>query len=122
MAMPAVSILLVLLAQSGTPVPQQAAAAAATGFRPSGSPEELHDLGLLARLRDPGVQAVGFSSYDRTGGNNDGFNGTYSRIRAEDGNSVLAEVSGPDCSTASKSMSRSTLMDVIDRPSTSRWK
>src|SRR5208337_2338284 len=36
-----------------------------------------------------------FSSYDRTGGNNDGFNGTYSRIRAEDGNSVLAEVDGP---------------------------
>ena len=95
MAMPAVSILLVLLAQSGTPVPQQAAAAVATGFRPSGSPEELHDLGLLARLRDPGVQPVGFSSYDRTGGNNDGFNGTYSRIRAEDGNSVLAEVDGP---------------------------
>ncbi|MGZ3433355.1 MAG: hypothetical protein ACXWN0_16680, partial [Isosphaeraceae bacterium] len=93
--MPAVSILLVLLAQSGTPVPQQAAAAVATGFRPSGSPEELHDLGLLARLRDPGVQPVGFSSYDRTGGNNDGFNGTYSRIRAEDGNSVLAEVDGP---------------------------
>ncbi|MGZ3357468.1 MAG: hypothetical protein ACXVBO_21830, partial [Isosphaeraceae bacterium] len=50
---------------------------------------------LLARLRDPGVQPVGFSSYDRTGGNNDGFNGTYSRIRAEDGNSVLAEVDGP---------------------------
>src|SRR5208283_3473233 len=94
MAMPAVSILLVLLAQSGTPVPRQAAAAA-TGFRPSGSPAELHDLGLLARLRDPGVQPVGFSSYDRTGGNNDGFNGTYSRIRAEDGNSVLAEVDGP---------------------------
>ncbi len=46
-------------------------------------------------MRDPGVQAVGFSSYDRTGGNNDGFNGTYSRIRAEDGNSVLAEVEGP---------------------------
>ena len=29
--------------------------------------------------------------------------------------------SSPDCSTASMSMSRSTLMDVIDRPSTSRW-
>ncbi len=95
--MPAVSILLVLLAQSAAPVPQPAAAvaAAATGFCPSGSPAELRDLGLLARLRDPGVQPVGFSSYDRTGGNNDGFNGTYSRIRAEGGNSVLAEAAGP---------------------------
>ena len=93
--MAAVSLLLVLLAQTGTPVSRQTGLAAATGFRPSGTPAELHDLGLLARLRDPAVQPVGFSSYDRTGGNNDGFNGTYSRIRAEDGNSVLAEVDGP---------------------------
>jgi len=93
--MAAVPILLLLLAQSGAPDPRGTALTASTGFRPAGRPEELRDLGLLARLRDPGVQPVGFSSYDRSGGNNDGFNGTYSRIRVEDGNSVLAEVSGP---------------------------
>ena len=35
-----------------------------------------------------------FSSYDRTGGNDDGFNGTYSKIRLQNGNSVLAESTG----------------------------
>ena len=39
-------------------------------------------------------QGVMFSSYDRTGGNDDGFNGTYSKLRSENGNSVLAEVNG----------------------------
>ena len=34
------------------------------------------------------------SSYDRTGGNDDGFNGTYSVIRKENGNSVIAETEG----------------------------
>jgi hypothetical protein len=65
------------------------------GFIPRGSPSELSDLSLLARLRDPGVQPIGFSSYDRSGGNNDGFAGKYSKIRVEGGNSVLAEVAGP---------------------------
>ena len=51
--------------------------------------------GLLARLRDPASQPVGFSSYDRTGGNNDGFSGTYSKLRVENGDSVLAETTGP---------------------------
>ncbi|MBN1908378.1 MAG: DUF2961 domain-containing protein [Pirellulales bacterium] len=36
-----------------------------------------------------------FSSYDRTGGNNDGFGGTYSTLWVENGNSVLASMSGP---------------------------
>jgi D-arabinan exo alpha-(1,3)/(1,5)-arabinofuranosidase (non-reducing end) len=65
------------------------------GYRPSGSSVDLHDLARLALLRDPDVHATGFSSYDRTGGNNDGFRGTYSRLREEDGNSVLAEAAGP---------------------------
>jgi hypothetical protein len=65
------------------------------GYRPLGSAVDLHELGRLALLRDPGVRALGFSSYDRTGGNNDGFRGTYSRLREENGNSVLAEVAGP---------------------------
>lgn len=65
------------------------------GYIPSGSPVDLYELDRLARLRAPGVHVVGFSSYDRKGGNDDGFNGTYSKIRVEDGDSVLAEVDGP---------------------------
>ncbi len=67
----------------------------APGYVPSGSPVDLHELDRLARIRDPRVHALGFSSYDRKGGNDDGFNGTYSKIRVEDGNSVLAELDGP---------------------------
>lgn len=36
-----------------------------------------------------------FSSYDRTGGNDDGFAGTYSYIRKENGKLVIAEMEGP---------------------------
>ncbi len=91
---------LLLLLSTATAFPdepkvQAPAAASAAGFLPTGSPRELRDLGLLSRLRDPGARMIGFSSYDRTGGNNDGFNGTYSKIRVEGGNSVLAEVDGP---------------------------
>ncbi|MCT4590427.1 MAG: DUF2961 domain-containing protein [Carboxylicivirga sp.] len=39
-------------------------------------------------------EAIMFSSYDRNSGNDDGFNGTYSKLRIENGNSVLAEVEG----------------------------
>lgn len=67
----------------------------AQGYLPTGSPVVLHDLSRLALLRHPGVKPLGFSSYDRTGGNNDGFKGTYSKLREEAGSSVLAEVSGP---------------------------
>lgn len=35
------------------------------------------------------------SSYDRTGGNDDGFNGTYSYIRKENGDLVIADLKGP---------------------------
>ena len=69
--------------------------AASGGYVPSGSPVDLYDLGRLARLRDPRVRALSSSSYDRTGGNDDGFDGTYSKLRVEDGNSVLAELDGP---------------------------
>ena len=69
--------------------------APSTGYRPTGSPVDLHELGRLARLRDPRAHVVGFSSYDRKGGNDDGFNGTYSKIRVENGDSVLAELDGP---------------------------
>lgn len=70
------------------------ASAAAHAWQPVGSLQELHDPALVPLLR-PGVKAAMFSSYDRTGGNNDGFNGTYSKLREEDGNSVIAEMDGP---------------------------
>ncbi|MBI3119191.1 MAG: hypothetical protein HYZ00_10920, partial [Candidatus Hydrogenedentes bacterium] len=69
---------------------------AALAWQPTGSLEELYDASLLPRLR-PGVVARSFSSYDRTGGNNDGFSGQYSKLREEDGNSVIAEMEGPGC-------------------------
>src|SRR5699024_2777140 len=35
------------------------------------------------------------SSYDRTGGNDDGFDGTYSYIREENGKLIIADLKGP---------------------------
>ena len=93
--MPVVSLLLLVLAQLPSAGPPGNDLTSQPGYRPTGTAEELGDLGLLARLRDPGVKILGFSSYDRTGGNNDGFNGTYSKLRVEAGNSVLAEATGP---------------------------
>jgi hypothetical protein len=58
----------------------------------------LHDLNLLPLPRD-GVSCKMFSSYDRGGGNDDGFKGTYSKLRLEDGNSVIAEMKGAGCIT-----------------------
>lgn len=58
--------------------------------------DALYRLDELPRLR-PGTVTNLFSSYDRTGGNNDGFSGTYSKLRLENGNSVLAEMKGPGC-------------------------
>src|SRR2546430_4683162 len=49
---------------------------------------------LLASMR-PGSQTRQFSSFDRTGGNNDGFDGTYSCLRTSDFGCVIAERSGP---------------------------
>lgn len=43
----------------------------------------------------PGVKTLQFSSYDRTGGNNDGFEGTYSCIRQTSAGCVIAETTGP---------------------------
>src|SRR5262245_4161253 len=93
--MPVVLLLLTLVSQAGTARPSATRPGVDEGYIPAGTPAELWDLGLMARLRHPMVQAVGFSSYDRTGGNNDGFNGTYSKIRAEADDSVLAELAGP---------------------------
>ncbi len=58
--------------------------------------DQLYRLQQLPQLR-PGVRCKMFSSYDRTGGNNDGFAGTYSQLWLEEGNSVLATMDGPGC-------------------------
>ncbi len=68
----------------------------AQGYEPKGSVEELYNLEYLPLLR-PGAKCKMFSSYDRTGGNNDGFQGTYSKLREENGNSVIAEMEGTGC-------------------------
>ena len=58
--------------------------------------EALYRLENLPLLR-PGIECKMFSSYDRAGGNDDGFAGTYSKLRVEDGNSVIAEMEGAGC-------------------------
>jgi len=58
--------------------------------------QELYRLDWLPRLRQS-VQTGCVSSYDRTGGNDDGFSGKYSYVRKEDGGLVLADLKGPGC-------------------------
>jgi D-arabinan exo alpha-(1,3)/(1,5)-arabinofuranosidase (non-reducing end) len=49
----------------------------------------------LARIEDHVTTAGMISSYDRTGGNDDGFSGAYSQIRTEGNQAVLADIQGP---------------------------
>jgi hypothetical protein len=58
--------------------------------------QELYRLDWLPRLRQS-TQTGCVSSYDRTGGNDDGFSGKYSYVRKEDGGLVLADLKGPGC-------------------------
>jgi hypothetical protein len=67
--------------------------------RPSASPtvdsaaigiDELARLDLLPRLKRS-VAAGLISSYDRSGGNDDGFSGKYSFLRKEEGGLVIAD-------------------------------
>src|SRR5262245_52920970 len=55
---------------------------------------ELHRLDLLPRLRES-VYVGSVSSYDRTGGNDDGFSGAYSFVRKDERGLVLADLKGP---------------------------
>jgi len=66
------------------------------------APERQHVLGARALGRldllpvfKPSVEVGCVSSYDRTGGNDDGFSGKYSFIRKEPGGLVIAELAGP---------------------------
>lgn len=56
--------------------------------------EELHRLDLLPEMRRS-VHVGSVSSYDRTGGNDDGFSGKYSFIAKEDDGLVIADLKGP---------------------------
>ena len=56
--------------------------------------QNLYKIENLPRMRSF-VKVGSFSSYDRTGGNDDGFSGKYSFIRKEDDALVIAELNGP---------------------------
>jgi len=56
--------------------------------------EELYRLDRLPVFRES-IKVASISSYDRTGGNNDGFGGQYSFVRKEKDGLVLADLEGP---------------------------
>ncbi|MCP5526360.1 MAG: DUF2961 domain-containing protein [Verrucomicrobiales bacterium] len=56
--------------------------------------EALASLHELPQYRSS-IRLGSVSSYDRTGGNDDGFSGKYSYLRKEDGGLVLADLTGP---------------------------
>lgn len=58
------------------------------------APEEFFRPELLPLMRRS-VEVGMISSYDRSGGNDDGFSGRYSFIRKEDGGLVIADLKGP---------------------------
>ena len=60
----------------------------------SPSAEDLYRLDRLPQLK-PSVKVGSVSSYDRTGGNDDGFSGKYSFVRKEGDALVLADLKGP---------------------------
>ena len=56
--------------------------------------EELYRLDRMPVFRES-TKVASVSSYDRTGGNNDGFGGQYSFVRKEKDGLVLADLEGP---------------------------
>ena len=56
--------------------------------------DALQQVDALARFR-PVVKIGSFSSYDRNGGNDDGFSGKHSFLRKEGDGLVIAELHGP---------------------------
>jgi hypothetical protein len=65
---------------------------AADGWAPG--TQELYRLDRLGMFKES-VTVASVSSYDRTGGNNDGFGGQYSFVRKEKDGLVLADLEGP---------------------------
>lgn len=66
----------------------------ASGPVPPPGVEELYRLDALPTFRRS-VKVGSVSSYDRTGGNDDGFKGTYSFLRKEPTGLVIADLKGP---------------------------
>ncbi len=59
---------------------------------------EFYDVLSLLPYIYPNVESYYLSSYDRTGGNDDGFRGTYSQLYVDDkGQHVIFEEDGPGC-------------------------
>ena len=56
--------------------------------------QELYRIDRLGVLTES-IKVASVSSYDRTGGNNDGFGGQYSFVRKEEDGLVLADLQGP---------------------------
>ncbi len=56
--------------------------------------QELYRLDRLGVFKES-IKVASVSSYDRTGGNNDGFGGQYSFVRKEKDGLVLADLQGP---------------------------
>jgi len=56
--------------------------------------QELYRFDRLPAFKES-IKVASVSSYDRTGGNNDGFGGQYSFVRKEEGGLVLADLEGP---------------------------
>ncbi|NIP26222.1 MAG: DUF2961 domain-containing protein [Phycisphaerae bacterium] len=64
--------------------------------QPAGT--KFYDDLLLLPYIYPNVESYYLSSYDRTGGNDDGFRGTYSQLYVDDkGEHVIFEQEGPGC-------------------------
>lgn len=55
---------------------------------------EIHRLDRLPVFRES-MRVASVSSYDRSGGNDDGFSGKYSAVREEPGGIVIADIEGP---------------------------
>jgi hypothetical protein len=74
---------------SGYALPLRTAQPAALGF--------YDNLSALPHIY-PNVESYYLSSYDRTGGNDDGFRGTYSQLYVDDaGEHVIFDEDGPGC-------------------------
>ncbi|MGC5614947.1 DUF2961 domain-containing protein [Georgenia sp. Z1491] len=73
------------------PAPDQDDTSSSTGPVGRGTYDRLDLLPTLTT----GVETRQFSSFDRTGGNDDGFEGTYSCLREDESGCVLAEDTGP---------------------------
>lgn len=86
-----VAALLLLAATAAAPVNAQPPR---TGVRSAPGVEELSRLDALPLFKES-VAVGSVSSYDRAGGNDDGFSGKYSFLRREAGGLVIADLKGP---------------------------